>query len=266
MAFTVVRQGALEYLRSEALSGAIHGFTTRFGGVSGGYLSSLNLGIHRGDTPENVRKNYEIVGNALGFDPEDVVMTHQVHSDVVRRVGRENRGEGLLRPVPRDCDGLITDEPGVVLAVFSADCTPILLFDPVRRAVGAVHAGWRGTAAGIVKNAVERMRAEFGCAPETIRAAIGPCIGPCCFETGPEVPAAMTAALGRDAEEFCRPAGEKYYVNLKGLNRLWLSRCGVTVIDLCPDCTHCQPERFWSHRTVGFNRGAQAALIGLMEN
>ncbi len=266
MAFTVVRQGALEYLRSDALSGALHGFTTRYGGVSEGRLSSLNLGVHRGDSPENVWKNYEILGNALGFSPADVVMTHQVHSDIVRRVGRENRGEGLLRPVPCDCDGLITDAPGTVLAVFSADCTPIALFDPVRRAVGAVHAGWRGTAAGIVRSAVERMRAEFGCEPGNLRAAIGPCIGPCCFETGPEVPAAMLAALGSAAEEFCRPSGEKYYVNLKALNRLWLNRCGVTQIDVSPDCTHCRPDRFWSHRTVGFDRGAQAAVIGLIEN
>ena len=266
MAFTVHRRGALEYLQADALSGAIHGFTTRYGGVSTGYLSSLNLGVHRGDDPENVRKNYEIVGAALGFDPEDVVMTHQVHSAVVRRVGRENRGEGLLRPVPGDYDGLITDEPGVVLAVFSADCVPILLFDPVRRAVGAVHAGWRGTAAGIVRNAVERMRQEFGCEPHDLRAAVGPCIGPCCFETGPEVREAMVAALGAEAEDFCRPAGEKYYVNLKELNRLWLLGCGVTRIDLSPDCTHCQPERFWSHRTVGFARGAQAGLIGLIDN
>ena len=266
MAFTVQRRGALEYLRADTLSGTVHGFTTRFGGVSRGYLSSLNLGIHRGDSPENVWKNYEIVGNALGFAPEDVVMTHQTHTDAVRRVGRENRGEGLLRPVPGDFDGLVTDEPGVVLAVFSADCTPILLFDPVRRAVGAVHAGWRGTAAGIVRNAVERMAREFGSAPENICAAIGPCIGPCCFETGPEVREAMFAAHGSAAEACCRPAGEKYYVNLKELNRLWLTRCGVTKIDVSPDCTHCQPERFWSHRHTGFDRGAQAALIGLMEN
>ena len=266
MAFHTCRRGALEYLQSDALSGAVHGFTTRYGGVSEGRLSSLNLGIHRGDSPENVRKNYEILGNALGFDPADVVMTHQVHSDVVRRVGRENRGEGLLRPVPGDFDGLVTDAPGVMLAVFSADCTPILLYDPVRRAVGAVHAGWRGTAAGIVRNAVEMLRAEFGCAPENIRAAIGPCIGPCCFETGPEVRSAMLAALGSAAAECCRPVGDKYYVNLKELNRLWLTRCGVTKIDVSSDCTHCRPDRFWSHRTVGFDRGAQAAVIGLIEN
>ena len=262
MSFTVHHDGALEYLCADALEGAVHCFTTRFGGVSGGYLSSLNLGIHRGDDPENVLKNYEILGRAVGFRPEDTVFTHQTHTAVVRRVGREERGEGLFRPVPGDFDGLITDAPGVALAVFSADCTPVLLYDPAG-AVGAVHAGWRGTAAGIVKNAVEAMIREFGTDPAELRAAIGPCIGPCCFETGPEVPEAMRAALGEAAEASIRPAGDKYYVNLKELNRLWLTRCGVERIDVSPDCTHCQPDRFWSHRHTGFDRGSLAAIIQL---
>ena len=263
MSFTVHRDGALEYLRADALAGAIHCFSTRFGGVSTGYLKSLNLGVHRGDTPENVEKNYEILGAAVGFRPENLVFTHQIHSDIVRRVGAADRGEGLARPVPLDCDGLITDEPDVALAVFSADCTPILLHDPVRGAVGAVHAGWRGTAAGIAAKAVEAMTREFGSDPADLHAAIGPCIGQCCFETGPEVPEARRKALGEAAEEAIRPAGEKYYVNLKELNRLWLRRCGVGRIDVSPDCTHCQPDRFWSHRHTGFERGAQAAIIQL---
>lgn len=263
MSFRVHRDGALEYLRADALDGAIHCFSTRYGGVSRGYLSSLNLGTHRGDTPENVQKNYGILGAAVGFRPDDLVFTHQIHSDIVRRVGAADRGEGLAREVSHDCDGLITDEPGVALAVFSADCTPILLYDPVRGAVGAVHAGWRGTGAGIAAKAVEAMVREFGTSPADLRAAIGPCIGPCCFETGPEVPEAMRSALGGAAEAAIRPAGEKYYVNLKELNRLWLRRAGVGIIDVSPDCTHCQPERFWSHRHTGFDRGAQAAIIEL---
>ncbi len=261
MSFTVHHNGALEYLRAGALEGAVHCFSTRFGGVSEGYLSSLNLGIHRGDRPENVLKNYELLGAAVGFRPEDLVFTHQTHTDIVRRVGAEHRGEGLFRPVPFDFDGLITNEPGVALAVFSADCTPVLLYDPVRQAAGAVHAGWRGTAAGIVKNAVDAMVRDFGTDPGDLCAAIGPCIGPCCFETGPEVPAAMREALGPEAENNIRPAGEKYYVNLKGLNELWLRRCGVCRIDVSTDCTRCQPDRFWSHRLTGFDRGSLAAII-----
>ena len=263
MSFEICRHGTLEYLRAEGLSGTVHCFTTRYGGVSTGVLSSLNLGIHRGDAPANVLENYRILGTQVGFCPEDLVFTHQTHTDVIRRVDASARGEGLFRPVPGDYDGLITNEPGVALIVFSADCTPILLFDPVRRAIGAVHAGWRGPAAGLVRNAVAQMCTAYDCRPEDIRAAIGPCIGQCCFETHADVPKAMYAALGAEAEAAIRPKGEKHYVNLKEINRLWLLRCGVTRVEISPDCTHCQPERFWSHRITGDARGSQAAIIML---
>ena len=158
-------------------------------------------------------------------------------------------------------DGPALPEPALVC--FGADCTTLLLFDPVRQAIAAVHAGWRGTAQGIAYKAVLRMQAEFGCAPEHIHAAIGPCIGRCCFEVGPEVPEAMRRSLGPDAEAAIELHGEKAHVDLKRLNRIWLERAGVQVIDICPDCTKCQPERFWSHRVTGGNRGSQAAIIRL---
>ena len=255
-----------EYLSSSLLDGAVHCFSTRHGGVSAGHLASLNLGIHRGDLRENVFENYRILGNAVGFSPEQTVFTHQTHTANVVRVGRADRGWGLYREVTEERDGLITDEPGVALTVFSADCTPILLYDPVRNAVGAVHAGWRGTAAGIVKNCVEAMVREFGCEPENLRAAIGPCIGPCCFETHRDVPDAMLSSLGSDADCAIQDDGNgKYHVDLKRLNVLWLQRAGVPSIDICPDCTACQPERFWSHRRVGDRRGSLAAIILLKE-
>ena len=263
MAFYVNRKGALEYLTADALEGTAHCFSTRFGGVSEGYLSSLNLGIHRGDQPENVWKNYRILGAAVGFRPEDTVFTHQVHSDVIDRVGKKDRGRGLNVEVDHPCDGLITNETNVVLTVFAADCTPVLLYDPVSGAIGAVHAGWRGTAAGIAAKAARRMCAEFGCKPENIRAAIGPCIGPCCFETDADVPEAMLAAFGEAANAAIRPAGQKYYVNLKELNAVALRRAGVTKIDIAAACTACEPDRFWSHRRVGGQRGSLAAMIML---
>lgn len=263
MGFYVNYAGRLEYLSSSLLSGAAHCFSTRFGGVSEGHLASLNLGTHRGDKPENVLENYRILGLAVGFRPEQTVFTKQIHSDIVERVGKSDCGRGLLREAEHGCDGLITDEPGIALTVFSADCTPILLFDPVRKAVGAVHAGWRGTASGIAAKAAEKMCAELGCKPENIRAAIGPCISQCCFETDADVPDAMLAALGDAAQSSIRSVGEKYYVNLKALNAIWLKRAGVTQIDISDECTACQPERFWSHRRVGNQRGSLAALIML---
>lgn len=260
MAFLNNKVGKLEYLSSDHLA-APHCFTTRQGGVSQGELASLNLGIHRGDDPRNVEENYRILGAALGYELDELVFTRQTHTDIVRRVDEHNAGEGLLRPVEPECDALVTNTPGLTLVVFTADCTPILLHDPVTGAVGAVHAGWRGTVAGIGAKAVEEMVSAYGCDPQNITAAIGPNIGQCCFETGSDVPAALRKCLGGEAEEFIRPTGEKYYVDLKGANRRILEKAGVHSIDVSRECTACRPDRFWSHRKVGDRRGSLAALI-----
>ena len=252
--------GGLEYLTAENIPVA-HAFTTRLGGVSEGYLSSLNLGMHRGDNPENVIKNYGILANALGFSPEKLVLANQTHSDTVRVVAEGDCLGSLSHRDYPECDGLVTNIPGVALAVFTADCTPVLFCDPITGAVGAVHAGWRGTAAGIAAKAVETMVAAFGCRPGDIRAAIGPNIGPCCFETHRDVPEAMTAALGREAAPYIFSHGEKYRVDLKGINALFLRRAGVEQIEIATECTVCQAHRFWSHRVTKGQRGAQGAVI-----
>ncbi len=260
MSLITNKVGTLEYITSECIC-VPHCFTTRYGGVSRGHLSSLNLGIHRGDEPENVRKNYEILGEVLGFRVDDLVFTRQTHTDIVRVVDGSNRGEGLFREVEPECDALVTNTPGVVLAAFTADCTPILLHDPVTGAVGAVHAGWRGTVADIAGKAVRAMCENFGCRPEHIRAVIGPNIGVCCFETHADVPDAVRAVLGAEAEGFIVPAGDKFRVDLKGVNEALLRRAGVERIDMSCDCTACAPQRFWSHRRVGNDRGSLAAII-----
>lgn len=260
MALSVKQSGTMEYLTSDLLE-VPHAFTTRQGGVSTGALASLNLGLHRGDDLQNVLENYRILGRTLGFSLENLVLTHQTHTDRVLRVGSADRGRGLFVPMEPECDALITNEPGVGLVVFTADCTPILLWDPVTGAVGAAHAGWRGTAAGIAAKTVAAMADSFGSNPAQLRAAIGPNIGPCCFETDADVPQAMKAALGSAVAPFIQPAGAKFHVDLKGLNRVWLQKAGVTHIDVSTDCTACQPNRFWSHRVAGSSRGSQAALI-----
>jgi len=254
-----IKQGTLEYLKAESIR-VPHCFTTRLGGVSTGSLSSLNIGQHRGDDPKNVEKNYEILGNALGFDPKKLVLTRQIHTDIIRVVTREDC-RGLDHRAYPECDALITGDPGVGLVIFTADCTPILLYDPVTGAVGAAHAGWRGTAADIAGKTVKKMVAAFGCDPKNIRAAIGPNIGQCCFETDWEVPEAMVNTFGNDANKSIRPAGSKYYVNLKTINALALERAGVTHIEISQDCTMCQHHRYWSHRFTRGDRGSQGAII-----
>ena len=159
----------------------------------------------------------------------------------------------------------MTNVAGLPLTVFSADCGIILLHDPVNHAIGAVHAGWRGCAAGIVEKAVETMAETYGSRPTDLLAAIGPCIGPCCFETDDDVPAAMRAALGQNAEPYLEYRGPKWHVDLAGLNRQWLLKAGLIPehIDTCGLCTGCCPDLFWSHRKMGNARGAQTAMISL---
>lgn len=260
MAIITKKQGRLEYLTAQGID-VPHCFTTRYGGVSEGYLSSLNIGMHRGDDPKNVEENFRILGNALGFSMADIALTQQIHTDIVRVIHREEAGKSLDNHEWPACDALITNDPGVALVVFTADCTPILFHDPVTGAVGAAHAGWKGTALGIAKKTVEAMVKEFGCDPADIHAAIGPNISACCFETDRDVPDAMTAALGEEVRPFVRPNDSKYYVNLKEINALWLRRAGVKEIEISDACTSCQSDRFWSHRVTRGQRGSQGAII-----
>lgn len=259
MSIITIKTGTLEYLAAEGIRVA-HCFTTRLGGVSRGYLDSLNIGMNRGDEAEHVVENFHVLGAALGFDPKKLVLTRQIHTDVVRRVTKAEHLGFDHRDYP-ECDGLITNDPGTALVVFTADCTPILLHDPVTGAVGACHAGWRGTAMDIAGKTVRSMQTEFGCDPANIRAAIGPNLAQCCFQTDRDVPEAMVAAFGPEAEAFIRPDGCKYYVNLKEINALALRRAGVEHIEISPECTMCRHDRYWSHRYTRGIRGSQGAII-----
>lgn len=254
------KQGALEYLTAQGIC-VPHCFTTRLGGVSQGYLSSLNIGTSRGDAPENVERNYAILGQALGFDPRKAVLSRQVHSDIVYPVTQKDAGAGLYAPALPSCDALVTNTPELALVIFTADCTPILFHDPVTGAVGAAHAGWRGTVQGIAARVVERMAELYGSRPQDIRAAIGPNIAACHFETGDDVPQALLAAYGREMETFIRPQGEKYYVDLKAVNAWILRQSAVEQVEISQDCTVCRSDRFWSHRVTQGQRGSQGAVI-----
>jgi YfiH family protein len=259
MAINTLKNGTMEYLVAEGI-GVPHCFTTRLGGVSTGTLESLNIGMHRGDTEENVAENYGILGKTIGFDPKNLVLTWQIHTDVVRRVTKADHTGFDHRGYPQ-CDGLITNDPGTALVVFTADCTPILFHDPVSGAVGACHAGWRGTAADIAGKTVAAMCREFGCMPGNLHAAIGPNLGACCFETDADVPEAMAETFGPAVWEYIRPIGNKFYVNLKAINALALRRAGVNHIEISTDCTRCNPHKYWSHRFHGPTRGSQGAII-----
>ena len=240
-----------------------HAFTTRLGGVSEGVYASLNLGQNRGDDLAAVAENYDRITAALGTSKERLVFSHQVHGDSVRVVGEADCLGDILCPPDCAADGLLTRERDVALAVFTADCIPVLLWDEGTGAVGAVHAGWRSTVLDIVGNAIRKLE-ELGAKPEQIHAAIGPGIGPCCFETGPEVPEAVRAVLGTASETCIREKeGGKAMVDLKEVNRRLLIRAGLNLerVTVATQCTMCAPEMFWSHRVTSGARGSQAAII-----
>lgn len=259
------QQGELEYVTVPSLTAAgfIHAFSTRNGGVSQGPLGALNLGFSRGDTRENVLQNYQILTRAIGVDMASLVLSAQTHTDHIRKVGWEDRGEGITKKTFADVDGLMTDVPGVTLVTFHADCTPVFLADPVHRAVCLIHAGWRGTVQNIVGKAVTAMAQAYGSRPEQLLAAIGPSAGPCCYEVSQEVGQAIDNVGGGGCLCY-RPDHAKPFANLWAANHHILLAAGVKEehITVAEECT-CHDERYFSHRRQGPQRGSLAAFLSV---
>jgi YfiH family protein len=193
-----------------------HCFTTRLGGVSGGCFASLNLGPGKGDPDEAVRENYRRLGDAVGFDWTRSVLTKQTHTVNIRRAAEEDAGKGLLRERDYDnIDGLITDCPGLPVFAFSADCVVTLFADPVHRAVGAAHSGWRGLVGRMGREMVLAMNREFGTKPEDLVCAVAPSICRDCYEIGPEVADRFRAAFAERAGEILFPGkGDRLQADL----------------------------------------------------
>lgn len=249
-----------------------HLVSTRLGGVSEGCLGSFNLSFNRGDRRENVEENYRRLAAVLGCSPADFVCTDQTHTANVRLATQEDAGKGVVRPKDyAEVDALITDRPGLVLAAFYADCVPLLFVDPVHKAVGLAHSGWRGTAAGIGKRTLDAMGDAFGSRPEEILAAIGPSICGNCYEVGEEVAREFAVPWLPDAA-FPPPVSErengKYSLDLWNANARLLLEAGVrpehlAVTDIC---TCCNPELLYSHRASGGRRGNFGAFLGILES
>lgn len=251
----------------------VHGFSTRFGGVSTGDCATMNFAVNRGDSTENIRENYRRMAAALGFEPEKMVLSKQTHTTNIRVVTGLDAGKGYDRERDyQDVDGLMTDEPGLVLVTSYADCVPLLFLDPVRRVVAASHSGWRGTAAHMGRCTVEAMRETYGCRPEDLLVGIGPSICVDCYEVGEDVAEAFAREFSDNevGEILSRTPDKpgKYQLNLQRANELILTEAGVraeniTVTDLC---TCCNKELLFSHRGSGGRRGNMAAFLGLKES
>ena len=255
------------YVVCDALcaSGAVdHLFTTRLGGVSTGAFASMNLTTSTGDDPAAVEENLRRLLPALHADRSAVCRTHQVHGDVILPVSHQN--QALFAETPPECDGLTTQEPGLVLFGKFADCVPVLLCDPVRRACAVIHAGWHGTVQRIVQKGVRALAERYGSNPADCIAAVGPYIGSCCFLTHEDVSDAVQAVLGAEAARVMTASPDgRTHIDLKQVNALLLAHCGVGEIYVSTDCTCCRPETYFSHRRDGLARGSMAALIAVRE-
>ena len=258
----------------QEIRGLRHGFSTRKGGVSKEHLSSLNLGFNLGDEKEKVLENFRILGSLFEAKPEDFVLTQQTHSVNVRHVGREDRGKGIFRERDyTDVDALMTDEEGVILSAFSADCVPILFYDKGHRAIASCHSGWRGTHGRILARVIEAMQREFFSKPEEIYIAIGPSICKNCYEVSADVGEAFLDAFPALREEtknaypIERVSEEKFHIDLWELNR-WIAlenSIPAENISVSGYCTMERPDLFFSHRYSQGKRGVQGAFIGLSE-
>jgi YfiH family protein len=253
----------LPLLRAAFPAPFAHAFSTRLGGVSAPPFDALNLGGKWGDDAVVVGENRRRFLRAAGVGAP-LYAARQVHGAAVARVRAGDDPAPLARV---EADALVTDAPGVTLGVFVADCIPALIADPRTGAVAAIHAGWRGTVAGVARAAVAALGRELGARPADLRVALGPAIGACCFEVGAEVVGAFRAALGDAAASVVLPsprgAPDRWHVDLKAANRLFLERAGVdpAAIESGPECTHCDRARFFSYRRDGSATGQLMAVI-----
>lgn len=263
----IIEQNTLR-LRSweQYCPGLVAGFTLRSGGHSTAPYHSLNLGLHVGDSPERVRLNREQLCRTLGFPFAAWTCAEQVHGTAVRQVTWETRGAGReqLATALKAVDGLHTNEAGILLTSFYADCVPLYFLDPQRGVIALAHAGWRGTVGRIAAVMLQALVDNYGCAPDSIWVAIGPAIGGCCYEVDERVMDEVRR-LPCHWERCVQPVSAgRWKLDLAALNQLILAAVGVPAsrITRSSYCTACHPELFFSHRRDAGRTGRMASFIG----
>ena len=264
--FRFAQRDAIQYLEAEAISAldfVSHAFCTRLGGISEGPFTSLNTGFLVGDREEDVRRNLALIGKAFAILPERLVLMGQVHGDRIFIL----HGDGPPPGAIPECDGLITDRPGVALGIRTADCVPLLFVDPVRRVIGVAHAGWRGTALCIASKMVDLFEKRFSSRVEDIMTSVGPAIGVCCYQVDAPVYAAFSSRP--DAHRFLHPCPEegKWMLDLASANRIELMERGVPEGNILSagQCTTCRQDLFFSHRASLGRTGRQVSFIMVRE-
>lgn len=279
-AFKLVSRGNLAWLECSRLARypwLVHAFSTRRGGVSPPPAAGLNLGMIESDLRTNVEQNRKTFFREFNAEGFSLASLRQVHSSSVFQLARGSRGEIVYGPPgnsslgesashPPQGDALLTGQAGILLSVRIADCMPILLVDPRRRAIAAVHAGWRGALRGVLEKAVEEMRGAFGTDSKEMLAAIGPCIQACCYEVGEEVVAAFNERFPNTTKFFrVKTRAGKAHLDLYAVARQQLQTAGLRPANILAAsfCTACRTDLFFSHRKEGNGTGRMMAVIGL---
>lgn len=242
-----------------------HAFSTRLGGVSEGIYSSMNMGFNRGDDPDNVTENYKRFCKSAGFEYESLVASAQDHNTFVRVVTSADKGIGIYKPRDmQSVDALATNEKGVTLVTYYADCTPLFFVDTKNKAIALAHAGWRGTAAKIGAKVIDTMEQSFGTNPSDVVCAIGPAISKCCYEVDKACADNFLSLKDLSPKDFVTEKTDgKYMLDLLEANRQILISKGIkaeniTVSDLC---TNCNSDLLWSHRATKGQRGVMCAMM-----
>jgi len=250
------------------------GFTTRMGGYSDTPYASFNIGLHVNDKVDSVVRNRQLLTDSIGWEFDSWTNAEQIHGNVVVKVSAEDRGRGRLTmsDAIQGADGMITNEPNILLTSFYADCVPLLFWDPVNEAIGLAHAGWKGTASAIAKEMVEAMKIQFGTVADQLMVAIGPSIDQCCYEVDHYVIEQFEALWSRlelqedSIDKVIKPiSAQKAHINLKEINRQIMIKAGIlpTNIELSNLCTGCRTDMFFSHRMENGLTGRMASWIGL---
>ncbi len=245
-----------------------HGFSTRIGGVSEGIFSSMNLSFFRGDDEACVRENFKRMAETIGVEPNSLVFAAQTHTTNVRKVTAEDKGKGIVYPLDyQDVDGLITNESGICLTTFYADCVPLFFIDPVHKAIGLSHSGWRGTVGKMGQETLRRMKEEYGTDAKDVIAAVGPSICQDCYEVSEDVIEKFKEAFDEIywGELFYQKENNKYQLNLWKANEIILLEAGVRKENIAVTnvCTNCNSDVLFSHRATKGERGSLAAFMAL---
>ena len=245
-----------------------HGFSSRIGGVSEGIFSSMNLSFSRGDNEACVRENFKRMAEAIGVEPDSLVFAAQTHTTNVRKVTLTDKGKGIVCPIDyQDVDGFITNESGICLTTFYADCVPLFFIDPVHKAIGLSHSGWRGTVGKMGQETLRKMKEEYGTEAEDVIAAVGPSICQDCYEVSEDVIDKFKEVFEKTywKELFYEKDNRKFQLNLWKANEIILLEAGVRKENIAVTnvCTNCNSEMLFSHRATKGQRGSLAAFMAL---